>query len=156
MLSKLLQLSIPPWVKFATLAALAIFTGIQTLRLSWTQTALEKCRHESDNFTFSIEAQTQAEVGRQKGIANVADTKHKAEAPAIRAATDRFIAGNRVRTEATDSNASAATADTGVPENLPANPFVAVSDSDVHACGEWVNYGINAHDWAMNLAGGVE
>ncbi len=42
MLSKLLQLSIPPWVKFAIPAALAIFAGIQTLRLSWTQTALEK------------------------------------------------------------------------------------------------------------------
>jgi hypothetical protein len=42
MLSKLLQLSIPPWVKFAIPAALALFAGIQTLRLAWTRTALEK------------------------------------------------------------------------------------------------------------------
>lgn len=43
MLSRLLQdFIIPPWVKFAIPAALALFAGIQTLRLSWTQTALEK------------------------------------------------------------------------------------------------------------------
>lgn len=153
MLGKLLQdFIIPPWVKWAAIGLLAIFAGIQTLRLAWTQTALEKCRHESDNFTFSVEAKTQAEVGRQKGIADVADTKHKAEAPAVRAVTDDYIRDNRVRTEATDSNTATASADTGVSEGVPANSLVAVTDSDVHACATATKYAVDAHNWAMELA----
>lgn len=142
--------------KLLGIGLLAIFAGIQTLRLSWTQTALEKCHHESDNFTFSVEAKTQAEVGRQKGIADVADTKHKAEAPAIRAATDRFIADNRVRGESESSNPTAADNAAGVPEDVPSNSLVAVSGRDVHACSEATKYAVDAHDWAMKLAGGVE
>ncbi len=137
--------------KLIGLTTLAIFAGIQTLRLSWTQAALEKCHHESDNFTFSVEARTQTEVGRQKGIADVADTKHKAEAPAIRAATDRFIADNRVHTEAANSGPTPASADTGVSEDVPANSLVAVADSDVHACSIATKYAIDAHNWVIDL-----
>lgn len=116
---------------------------------------LVECRHDKEQFTFSVQAQTKAEASRQKGIADVADTKHKMEAPSIRAATDDFIASHRVRREETgNSSAPATDKAAGVPESLSAYSGVVVEDSDVQACSEWVHYGMSARDWALDLAGG--
>lgn len=125
----------------------------------------EKALRQADRAAFGA-AQAEAALIAQRAlgaaeakyrtIANEADQSYRADLADARAAADRYLAAHRVRNQALARDASGALASTadqgpGVPASLPADAFVAVSDSDVQACTEAVTYAIGAHEWALGL-----
>lgn len=83
------------------------------------------------------------------------DEIEQANADAMDAA-ERYIANNRVRCP-TNRGASggtvAASDDRGarVPESVPADTLVSITDSDLRACVGAVTYAVGAHNWALGL-----
>ena len=101
-------------------------------------------------FKTKIIDRTTEALKKEKVDARKADIAHEKEMAGVRAATDRYIAAHRVRRPARNhSGPAAATADTGVPEEVPAGGFVVIADSDVQACAEAVKYSVDAHNWAV-------
>ena len=96
-----------------------------------------------------------ATEARYRSKANDADREHQTRLVDARSATDAYL--GRMRTKAASCPASGAVASAegggaGVPANVPADSFVAISDSDVQACAAATIYAIEAHNWAMTLA----
>ena len=128
----------------------------------------EKALRQADRAAYGA-AQAEAALIAQRALgateakyrtkANEADQSYRADLADARAAADRYIAAHRVRNQAAARDASGALASAadrgpGVPASLPADAFVAVSDSDVQACTDAAIYAVSAHDWAMGLQTG--
>ena len=104
-------------------------------------------------------AQKAAVEHRYRDLAKQKDNEHEKELAHAMDATDRYIASHRVRSCAgspprrpaptTGDNSS------GVSERMPAYPVVAVSDSDVRACGAAVVYAVKAHEWATGVQAAI-
>ena len=125
----------------------------------------EKALRQADRAAVALaqsqaEAKAQAALRQQEHIyvvkARESEHEYESNLADARAAADRYIAAHRVRNQALARNASGALASApdrgpGVPASLPADAFVAVSDSDVQACTDAVTYAIGAHEWALGL-----
>lgn len=104
-------------------------------------------------------AALQAAETRYTNLAKDADNEQRVELADARTAADRYIAANRVRRcEAAGSPrggpvAAPESPDTGVPESLPADSLVAISDDDLHKCTAATVYAIGARAWALSLEG---
>lgn len=154
---------------FAVLLALL---AVQTVRLEgmkfwpvkvegWIAKA-DRFKAERDAvFAAAVQARAaqiavnQAEQDRINDLAERTDHANEVTRVIVRDATAAFIDRNRVRTDAgslasaTDSPAGGDGA--GQRAELPTG-FVLVSELDVQRCGEWQAYGVNAYQWAIDLA----
>jgi len=90
---------------------------------------------------------------RYQQLAERADDEHETTRIVVRDATDRFIRDNGVRPEcvASGTPAPAASAGSSVPVEVPAT--VVMDPGDVRACGDLYSYALEAHRWAVDLAG---
>lgn len=93
---------------------------------------------------------------RYRDLAKQKDVEHEKELAQALDATDHYITSHRVRACAGGPTGRPAPAaddnGAGVSEGLPPDPLVAVSDSDVRACGAAVVYAVKAHEWAEDVA----
>lgn len=161
MLGKLLQdFIIPPWVKWAAIGLpLALFAAwafrVNHLRAHYKH-QWEVTRTEYAVFRVRIRDMTAAALHKQKEIAHAADVQHSKELADAIASADAYKRAHRVRPQAgSGGSASAPSANPGVPEK-PASDAIMVTEVDFDACTNAAQYALSAHDWAMNLAGGVE
>lgn len=165
---------IPGLIAFATriglrgaiIAALAMFAGVQTWRVSSLKGDVAACGagREADRAAVALaqaEAHERAVAARmaaqeryqqQAEQSNARENELRAD---LRDIGERFIAANRVRPQAASGAgggtvAPASDSDSGVPAGMPADA-VMVAASDVRACTDAVAYGIAAHDWAAGL-----
>lgn len=107
-------------------------------------------------FRAQVKAETEAALNKQKEIAHAADVKHEKELAEVRASADDYKRTHRVRPQTGGSGSTAsASADTGVPEESSAAAIV-VSEKDFDACTSAAQYALDAHDWAVDRAGGVK
>ena len=147
---------------FGALAVFGLFAASWHYRNAYHA---EKALRQADRAAYGA-AQAEAALIAQRALgaaeakyrtkANEADQSYRADLADARAAADRYIAAHRVRNQALARDASGALASApdrgpGVPASLPADAFVAVSDSDVQACTEAVTYAVGAHEWALGL-----
>lgn len=113
----------------------------------------DEVRQEYATFRAEIQHRVTEKVQEFKEKANAAETAHEAELAGVRAATAEYIRTHRVRLEAPiHSGTATSPADTGVSEEVSTSSLVAVTDSDVQACGDLYAYAIAAHDWAREIA----
>lgn len=97
------------------------------------------------------EAKAMAAEARYKTNAERAEHDHDIALADARAAADRYISGHRVRIPACPSGGTAPRDSAPVPEAVPADTLVAVSDGDVQACTSAVTYAVSAFQWAQTL-----
>lgn len=130
----------------------------------WRGWGHEAAARHDDAAKFAA-AQVEADAIAQRALAETerkyrikaddADQKHIADMGRIHAVADRYIAVHRVRVvnqgPTGETVAPAGDSGPGLPETVPADPFVVILASDVHACSAAVKYGIDAHDWALGL-----
>jgi hypothetical protein len=96
------------------------------------------------------------------GLAITSDRRHREALAHAGADADRYIAAHRLLRAQIARGASGAAAapapgdDTGLPEELPADRFVAVSDDDVRRCTAATRYALDAFEWARGLNDGPE
>ncbi len=96
-----------------------------------------------------------AQEQKYKDIAHDADEKHAAELAEARSAVDEYIRTHRaapsgVRTARVSAPESASSPDTSVPEEVPSDSIV-VTETDVRACNDAIEYAWAAHGWAATL-----
>jgi len=155
MLTKLLQdIIIPPWVKIAVplalLAGLSLWVmRIDSLRAHYKR-QLAEVTQEYAIFRAKIIDKTATELTRQKEIAHASDIKHEQEMADQRTATANYIASHRVHAQRSDSSATAASADTGVAQEMSAN--IVMDSRDVQACGDLYTYAIDAYNLGQDLS----
>jgi len=102
------------------------------------------------------ESQKAAVEARYRELAERASNDHENANLRASDATDRFIAANRVqcpsdRRAASPAITAAEDHGASVFADLPADPVVAVSESDVRACSAAAAYAVSAHEWAVGL-----
>lgn len=107
--------------------------------------------------TLKAERQRRDLEEKYRRNADEAENLHAEQLADASAATERYIAANRVRTQGAQCSASgtaaAASSDSAsVPASAAATPeLAAVTSADIRACTAAVIYGDNAHRWAMTL-----
>lgn len=69
--------------------------------------------------------------------------QHRIAADGVRPESDRGAPGQAIAPAQSDG--------TGLPADLPANRFVAISDPDLQACTRATTYAVGAHNWAATL-----
>lgn len=113
------------------------------------------CQTASDTARKAQEALRAQERARYQEQARHADEQHSQAITAARDATDRYIAAHRVRPARHISPAEPVSeaGPASVPESVPAEAIVAVSEQDVRTCGDLYAYALNAHEWAMTITG---
>ena len=120
---------------------------------------IEEMKQASAESLRRAKAQKAAVEQRYRDLAKQKDVEHEKELAQANDATDRYISSHRVRSCAgSPTGRSASTAENhsaGVSEGLSPNPLVALTDSDVRACGAAVVYGVKAHEWAISLPAAV-
>lgn len=154
-----------PWQAYAIMAVIGI---VLMAYAKGYDTARDKYKAQLAAYVSDVEqAQTEARARqitvnqaaqeRYDQLAERIDNEHEATRIAVADATAAFIRNNRVRPDvgSVASGTSAATSgdSAAVPEGLPANPLVAVSDLDVQRCSIATEYAVRAHEWALGLAG---
>ena len=148
-----------PWQAALIVAVLA--AGWQWRGKQQALDALAKCQTESAAKDAASKANAAAQLAQKRAweakstaLAKDADNAYTQGMADARTATDRYIAANRMRPQASRISAPRASGegkDTGVPESLPADPgLVGVSESDLQACAGAVTYGIAAHNNAVD------
>ena len=157
-----------PWWAYAILAAIAI---VWLAYRAGYNARDERADREMSEMLASVEAGqeraraaqiavNQAAEQRYQELAERTDREYRASQVEAMSAADRYIERNRVRppsgSVASPASAAPQGDGAGVPENLPAHPFVAVSDADVRACTVAATYAVEAHNWAAALERGVE
>lgn len=153
--------------KLGIFGLLALFAALQTWRLDSAQGNLAECKagRKADRQSYTdaqaeakrkAEAARLAEEARYRRQAEEADNAHEAQLADARDDAERYIAANRVRPEA--AGRSPGGPGTGpesgaprVPEGLPPDGLVAVTEADVRACTAATIYAFNAHRWANGL-----
>lgn len=93
---------------------------------------------------------------RYRELAERASNDHENANLRASDAADRYIASNRVqcpsdRRAASPAIAAAEDHGASVFADVPADPFVAVSESDVRACSAAAAYAVSAFEWASGL-----
>lgn len=148
------------------IAALAVFCGIQTVRLNITDAHLDACRaaREADHDNMraaqaeaherAVEARNAAQQ-RYQELARKADAEIQQVRASMRDDGERFIAAHRLRGEAVASASSGTVAPAvdngpGVPEAMPADAVLVGAD-DVRACTDLAAYALEARDWALSV-----
>jgi hypothetical protein len=142
----------------ALCVALALFSA-----WSWNGWNKSEARRKSDAVAFQQASdkarQAQADLRAREtiayqGKASHANTSHAIARGDSRAATDRYVAARRVRTDGSCSAAqSIGQADpTRLREDVPGESFVAVSEADVQRAAEWQTYAIELRKWAISVS----
>ena len=96
----------------------------------------------------------EAAEARYKDKANAADDKAALAVSAARAATADYAGRMRVKAPSCASSAAVAASQSDgarVPETVPADTLVAVSDADLQACGVNTATLLQAREWALSL-----
>lgn len=92
------------------------------------------------------------EAAQAKEKADVAQRDYRATVAAVRSATDRHVAANRVRSASSVSGtlpvdqAGAAPICANVPDGA-----VLASEADMRAAAEWQAYGLALREWALSV-----
>lgn len=151
----MVNLIIPPWLKYAVplalLAALSLWVWrIDNLRAHY-KARLGEVTQEYAIFRAKIIDLTATELTRQKEIAHASDIKHDQEMADQRAATDRYIAAHRLRpSPSVHTGPAAKDGSASVPPEVSSD--IIMDQADVRACGDLYTYALDAHDWAQTLA----
>lgn len=92
----------------------------------------------------------------ERSDASHADDQIRADAAGRDYISRNRIAAGRVRPQSDRGEASQTPAATGsgraaIPAEMPADPFVAISDPDLQTCTAAVTYAVGAHNWAQTL-----
>lgn len=123
-------------------------------RLQHTIDEFDKAQKEAGRLA---QAALEAKEREYRNLAERIDDEHERAESAAMGAADRFIAANRVRTACDRSTPGATVASpegggARVPESVPTDSLVGVTDADVRACSAATAYAVKAHDWAVTLA----
>ena len=144
------------------LTALGLIVALSHYRSAYHA---EQARRRTDKAVYA-QAQTEAARIAQEALraaesrsqtqARKADHEHEAQLADARSATDAAIRAGRVRYEALARNASGTAAspqggNPGLPQDLSADPFVAIRQSDMQACAVDATVAVNAVTWAAGL-----
>jgi hypothetical protein len=164
-------------ITLAVIGTLLVLLAIQTVRLeglSVWPVKIEGWKARANRFEAALDlvaeaqitaraaqqAAMDAEQARYDELAERTDANARLAQVEAMDAANRYIERNRVRppsgSVASTGSAAPQGDGAGVPENLPAHPFVAVSDADVRACTVAATYAVEAHNWAAALERGVE
>lgn len=158
--------ALPAWIW--PIAALVVFSGVQTWRASHWKDQAQLCEagRKQDRDSY-VQAQKDAAT---KALAEKAriEAEHAAQAERAqhdyeeqvdeaRDATARYIVDHRVRAESSGGSSSGSTSTAsdrgaGVSPGVSSDTFVAVSESDVQACSQAVSYALAARTWALGIA----
>ena len=153
-----------PWQAWV---ALAIVAAILFAYRAGYNARDERADREMSEMLASVEAGQEraraaqqaaldAEQARYDELAERTDREYQIAQVEAMSAADRYITANRVRppsgSVASPASAAPQGDGAGLPENLPADPFVAVSDADVRTCTVATTYAVEAFLWANRLA----
>lgn len=117
----------------------------ETYKAKWHDT-----QQEYAIFRKEMTDRTTQAIAKEKAQAKAADKEYAHALNDARDDTDRYIAAHSVRQERVCTSPATPAPSAGVSQELPADTFVAVSDSDVRACSEAVIYAVSAHNWSVN------
>ena len=149
-------------VRGAIAAGLALALAFVMWRADSLSEGLERAKEQiaameaaSEAARVMQQAVNDAAEQRYQQLAERADDEHETTRIVVRDATDRFIRDNGVRPDgqcvASGTPAPAASAGASVPVEVPAT--VVMDTGDVRACGDLYSYALEAHRWAVELAG---
>lgn len=133
------------WWAIPLLVLVALWWRADSLRAGYKQQR-DVVRQEYAAFRKEITDRTTAALAKEKEQARAADVSHEKELADARSATDRYIDAHRVQPARSCNSAPAATADPGVPQEVPA--LVVMDQADVRACGDIYTYAVEAYRWA--------
>jgi hypothetical protein len=146
----------------AALAVLGLVGALSHYRHAYHA---EKALRQADRAAYTAAQSIAAERAQHaldateaayRSKANEADQSFKLQMADVRGAADRYIAAHRVRGQAVGGSpggsvASSSGGGASVPDAVPADSNVAISDADLQACTAVTAYGIAAHNWAAGL-----
>jgi hypothetical protein len=145
---------------FGALAVFGLFAASWHYRHAYHD---EKALRKADRAAY-VAAQSEATLTAQRALeatearyqekANAADEKTALAVSAARAATADYAGRMRVKAPSCASSAAVAASQSDgarVPETVPADTFVAVSDADLQACGVNTATLLQAREWALSI-----